>query len=138
MISHISKTWYLFAYQHISRNSYTYMSMCCFQTQRISSINCSCIKGFFWITLFGEAGKALRAGARANKIVRVFVRVMKYTRLLKVFRFSPKANMRLKAVAAKVVEDDAKVDDVPEKSRVGAALTDLMNQRYAAKCLFFV
>ena len=39
--------------------------------------------------------------------------------------------MRLKAVAAKVVEDDAKVDDVPEKSRVGAALTDLMNQRYS-------
>ena len=71
----------------------------------------------------------MRAGARANKIVRVFVRLLKYARLLKVFRYTPKASMRLKAVA-KVLTEDGKVDDVPEKSRVGAALTDLMNQRY--------
>lgn len=45
--------------------------------------------------------------------------------------------MRLKAVAAKVVVDDAKVDDVPEKSRVGAALTDLMNQRYVSHATLY-
>ena len=83
------------------------------------------------MTLFGQAGKALRAGARANKIVRVFVRVLKYSRMLKMFRYTPKASMRLKAVA-KVVAETGKVDDVPEKSRVGAAMTDLMNQRCVA------
>ena len=80
------------------------------------------------VTAFGTVGNALRAGARANKIVRVFVRLLKYSRLLKLFRYTPKTTMRLKAVA-KVVIDDGKVEDVPEKSRVGAALTDLMNQR---------
>ena len=82
------------------------------------------------VSLFGQAGKALRAGARANKIVRIFVRVLKYSKVLKVFRYTPKASMRLKAVA-KVLSETGKVDDVPEKSRVGAAMTDLMNQRYA-------
>ena len=80
------------------------------------------------VTAFVTVGNALRAGARANKIVRVFVRLLKYSRLLKLFRYTPKTTMRLKAVA-KVVIDDGKVEDVPEKSRVGAALTDLMNQR---------
>ena len=42
--------------------------------------------------------------------------------------------MRLKAVA-KVVAETGKVDDVPEKSRVGAAMTDLMNQRCVASIL---
>jgi hypothetical protein len=58
------------------------------------------------------------------------VRVLKYSKVLKVFRYTPKASMRLKAVA-KVLSETGKVDDVPEKSRVGAAMTDLMNQRYA-------
>lgn len=80
------------------------------------------------VIIFGQAGKALRAGARANKIVRIFVRVLKYSKVLKVFRYTPKASMRLKAVA-KVLSETGKVDDVPEKSRVGAAMTDLMNQR---------
>lgn len=50
------------------------------------------------------------------------------------FRYTPKASMRLKAVA-KVVAETGKVDDVPEKSRVGAAMTDLMNQRCVASIL---
>jgi hypothetical protein len=83
------------------------------------------------VTLFGQAGKALRAGARANKIVRIFVRVLKFARMLKVFRYTPKSTMRLKAVT-KVLTETGKVDDVPEKSRVGAAMTDLMNQRFVS------
>jgi hypothetical protein len=83
------------------------------------------------VTLFGQAGKALRAGARANKIVRIFVRVLKFARMLKVFRYTPKSTTRLKAVT-KVLTETGKVDDVPEKSRVGAAMTDLMNQRFVS------
>lgn len=51
--------------------------------------------------------------------------------MLKVFRYTPKSTTRLKAVT-KVLTETGKVDDVPEKSRVGAAMTDLMNQRFVS------
>jgi hypothetical protein len=57
---------------------------------------------------FSQAGKALRAGARASKIVRVFVRLLKYARLLKMFQYTSTSSMRMKAVAKVRVNEEGK------------------------------
>jgi hypothetical protein len=92
---------------------------------------------------YQKAGYALRAGARASRIVRIF-RMIKFAKIAKLLDFSSmgKEDMsngsvgrtgtaaKLRSSGKGLSQKDEAPEDVPEKSRVGAAMTDLMNQRY--------
>ena len=88
---------------------------------------------------YQKAGNSLRAGARASRIVRVF-RIIKFSKVLGFlkdyslpFLFTRQTKEQIEAAKANKTrrkEQRMESDDVPEKSRVGAAMTDLMNKRY--------
>lgn len=65
-----------------------------------------------------KAGSASRAGARAGRVVRL-VRMVRLVRLIKLYKY---------ATAKK--EEEGNDEDMPEESRVGAAMADLTNRRY--------
>ena len=74
-----------------------------------------------------KGGNASRAGARAGRIVRL-VRMVRLIRLAKLYKYASKLKSKDETECV-VVDADGEVEDLPQQSRIGSALTDLTNRR---------